>query len=817
METFDNSLQIGSVLDGRYKIQSVLGEGGFGITYKAYDQQLEYVVVIKEFLPQECAARAGNSITVQPRTNRSVDYEYGLQRFLDEARALAKFQHQNIVRISNFIQANATAYFVMDYADGIDLSEWLKKRNERLDEATILKIITPVLKGLAEVHKVGLLHRDIKPGNIFLRKTGGPMLIDFGAARHALGEHSKSISAIISLGFAPPEQYTSRGKQGAFTDLYAIGATLYQLITGTTPVESIDRSHAKAEGDADPLIPAIEAGKDKVSEWLLKLTDQLLNISIKDRPQNCESVLLAIQNKTSAIVDVDSTEENSHSTDKTRVVNSNERFAKQANNSTTDADLSKQRNRGKNSIITAVLLAIIMIGGGWWYSSTSTNIASQENESIEVSERKPDSNLISGKAVLYIDSQPSGADVYLDDDKIGTTPYNGDNLPSGKHILKLTHNIYADQTDEINLQNDVILKKSYSLKIANGNLSIFSQPDGAHIFIDGKDTEQITPATVENIIAGQRQIKLQKDKFYDLIENVQVVKLKTIRAEFSLKGGNLVKYQGKWVAPEDRDKLIAKLKRNERVAKTDKRASNNLIKAKAKHTKVKKTHETPRQRIKRLVGKVIHIPAGSFQMGSNDGESDEKPMHYVQIKGFKLGKNEVTQKLWQEIMGENFSNTLCDNCPVEMVSWDDTQSFIKKLNRKTGQRYRLPTESEWEYACRSGGKEEIYCGSNDEESSIAWYRSNSDSQIHTVGNKKSNALGLHDMSGNVWEWVQDCYNDSYREAPSSNKVWQQKDCEHRVMRGGSWDYGPYYLRSTARYGGVPSFRSINYGFRIAHD
>ncbi|MCK5003432.1 MAG: serine/threonine protein kinase, partial [Gammaproteobacteria bacterium] len=381
METFENSLPTGTLLDNRYKIESVLGEGGFGITYKAHDNQLDYTVVIKEFLPQECAARSGDSVTVQARTNRTDDYQYGLERFLDEARHLAKFQHPNIVRVSNFINTNGTVYFVMDYAEGEDLGDWLKK-HEILNEDIILKIVTPILEGLAEVHKAGLLHRDIKPGNIFMRKQGGPMLIDFGAARQALGEHSKSISAIISQGYAPPEQYTTRGKQGPFTDLYAIGATLYKLITGKVPLESADRAHDVHEGEPDPMAPALEAGQGKVGDWLLQLTDQMLRISAKDRPQNAEAVLEAIKNKMIATVGSNSFEQKQQDGNKTRVVRSGERFGKQVKAAPVGADSSVQPSKGKIPLIAVVVVVIAAIaGGGWWFSQ---NMMHATNESVRM-------------------------------------------------------------------------------------------------------------------------------------------------------------------------------------------------------------------------------------------------------------------------------------------------------------------------------------------------------------------------------------------------------------------------------------------------
>jgi len=374
MKTADNSLEVGSVLDARYKVESVLGIGGFGITYKAHDDTLDCNVVIKEYLPEECGARDSDTMSVIPRTNREDDYKYGLEKYLEEARTLAKFQHPNIVRVSNFLKANGTAYFVMDYADGIALDEWLKKKTGSLDEKTILQIITPILDGLSEVHKAGIMHRDIKPGNIFLRKKGGPLLIDFGAARQALGEQSKSISAIISMGYAPPEQYTTRGKQGPYTDLYAVGAVLYKLITGNTPIESPDRSHEIHEGELDPLTPAVEAGKSKISDWLLQITDQLLNISPKQRPQNADDVLSAIENKSPIFVGTDSSAQatEKQNDNKTRVVRSSERFRKPKPE--TDKPLEQKNEKTKSGFPfskVAIILVVIgaLAGGGYYFQN----------------------------------------------------------------------------------------------------------------------------------------------------------------------------------------------------------------------------------------------------------------------------------------------------------------------------------------------------------------------------------------------------------------------------------------------------------------
>ena len=379
MKTADNSLQIGSILENRYHIESILGIGGFGITYKAHDDTLDCTVVIKEYLPEECGARDGDSISVIPRTNREDDYHYGLEKYLEEARVLAKFKNPNIVKVTNFIKANGTAYIIMDFEDGIALDEWLKKKSQSIDEKTILQIIVPVLKGLAEVHKAGLLHRDIKPGNIFLRKEGGPLLIDFGAARQALGEHSKSISAIISMGYAPPEQYTTRGKQGPYTDLYAVGAVLYRLITGKTPIDSVDRSHEVADEEPDPLTPCIDAGKGKVADWLCELTDQLLELRAKNRPQTAEEVLAAIENK-AQVKDEPAVEpepvieeaEVKPEVIKTRVVKSSERFAKQQTEQVQESSIEvissepekiEQSKSASRGIILKLVILVVVIAG----------------------------------------------------------------------------------------------------------------------------------------------------------------------------------------------------------------------------------------------------------------------------------------------------------------------------------------------------------------------------------------------------------------------------------------------------------------------
>lgn len=232
----------------------------------------------------------------------------------------------------------------------------------------------------------------------------------------------------------------------------------------------------------------------------------------------------------------------------------------------------------------------------------------------------------------------------------------------------------------------------------------------------------------------------------------------------------------------------------------------NLAVAEPQHETIRDCADCP---------EMVVIPAGSFEMGLNTGIfKNEKPAHTVTIaQAFAMGKTEVTQAQWKAVMGSNPSYfAACgDNCPVEMVSWDEAQDFIVKLNQKTGKHYRLPSEAEWEYACRAGGKHQ-YCG-GDNMNEVAWYGGTFRNPTHPVASKQANAFGLYDMTGNVCEWVEDSYHDNYNGAPVDGSAWQG-DGEQRVLRGGSWNYTPLLIRSSIRFGDKPKYHFNNNGFRV---
>ena len=271
------ALQPGSSLQ-EYQIEQTLGVGGFGLTYLATDSNLNLKVAIKEYLPSDLATRAEDQ-SVHPKSQNTTEtFRWGLSRFLDESRTLASFRHPNIVRVMRFFQANHTAYMVMEFVKGSPLPDWLRTRRP-LPEKAVRDIALPLLDGLDVIHAGGFLHRDIKPGNIFIREDGSPVLLDFGSAR-MIGGNSE-LTAIVSPGYAPLEQYHTQGRQGAWTDLYAVGGVLYWMVTGNKPVE------AAARVRNDPMPAATACGDaSRYGTTLLAAIDWALAPDESARPQS---------------------------------------------------------------------------------------------------------------------------------------------------------------------------------------------------------------------------------------------------------------------------------------------------------------------------------------------------------------------------------------------------------------------------------------------------------------------------------------------------------------------------------------------------
>lgn len=284
------ALPLGTILNGRYLVGKVLGIGGFGITYLGFDLTLEIKIAIKEYMPSAMATRHHDHYSVVLTGHVEEDYQYGMERFLDEARILAKLQNTpHIVSVQNYFKENGTAYFVMEYIDGVSLKSYLASNGDRISYEQTITILQPIMEALSQVHSMNLLHRDISPDNIYITTKGESRLLDFGAARFALGD-GKSVSVILKHGYAPEEQYSSHGNQGPWTDVYAMGATFYRCITGQLPPDSVERIHNDTLKKPSELGISIPSG---VEQAIMKA----LAVKTEERFTNMESFIAALSGR----------------------------------------------------------------------------------------------------------------------------------------------------------------------------------------------------------------------------------------------------------------------------------------------------------------------------------------------------------------------------------------------------------------------------------------------------------------------------------------------------------------------------------------
>ncbi len=277
-------LPVGTLLGGQFTVEGVLGKpGGFGVVYLARDTRLDTHVAVKEFFPRVLASRSADGLTLRPNTADDVaGLEAGRQRFLEEARLLARFQHPGVVRVRGFFEENGTAYLVMDYLDGLPLYQYVERMGGRLPVETALGIARPILTALSDLHAASILHRDIDPHNVYVTRRGDVVLLDFGSAREATEEATRALSVVVKPGYAPYEQYGSRARQGPWTDVYALGATLYRLVTGVVPPPATERLVD------DELRPVRTLAPD-VPPTIARAIEHALAVQPQDRPQTARA------------------------------------------------------------------------------------------------------------------------------------------------------------------------------------------------------------------------------------------------------------------------------------------------------------------------------------------------------------------------------------------------------------------------------------------------------------------------------------------------------------------------------------------------
>lgn len=357
-----------------YVIESVLGKGGFGITYLARDKNLDKAVAIKEFLPTEFATRDAD-LTVHPDSadNQGL-FRWGLTRFIDEARVLSRFEHPNIVRVHTVFEENNTGYMVMAYEEGRSLKAVLSSEHT-FDEARLLGVLLPILDGLRQVHEKQFIHRDIKPDNIYIRQDDSPVLLDFGSARQAIEGESRTMTTMVSPGYAPFEQYHAKGEeQGPWTDIYSLGATAFRAISGVNPIDAVTRSRALLDGKPDPQPVLQPAHFPQYSPALLAAVNHALCFRPSERPQTLQQWIDELSGRAGAA-------------DATVVVSPTAHSATPAPPSALPSASSAPRSRGVVLATAALLGAVIMAGAGYTFMGSGGDgpalMASTPTESAE--------------------------------------------------------------------------------------------------------------------------------------------------------------------------------------------------------------------------------------------------------------------------------------------------------------------------------------------------------------------------------------------------------------------------------------------------
>jgi formylglycine-generating enzyme required for sulfatase activity/serine/threonine protein kinase len=864
----------------RYQIEGVLGAGGFGITYRAIHEALQNQVAIKEYFPAEWAYRDHNNITVRANAQGQMParqgeppcYQWGLERFLDEAKILVQVNHPGVVRVRDYFTANGSAYIVMEYEDGESLSAMLQ-RGGILPEPELRRLLDDVMPALEAVHSQNYLHRDLKPSNLYIRSHDGHvMLLDFGAARQALGRRTRSVTSVVTPGYSPIEQYVTVGEDyGPWTDIYALGAVMYRCITGAPPIEAPGRVLK------DPVQPAMEVGAGLYSRGLLQVVDQALAVRPEERFQSVIAMRQALQAADRSPDRADFSQIppiNDSLLDLPSAVPSL-RFEpippRPESPPRSPAPQPPQRSPIPLPVHAETLRERESSSSPSEYNAPNWTLdrVAPRVSPPSAADRGAPSLLQTTDADLslpmleniweHLDESPPPIDL-TSAESASPADLAADVAPPmepSEPLLKRSPHSALEHLKKVSRRTVITESRSSPRTLTSlaETDALQSAPGSTEMALD-----QVEP------IAGSRPIHWTRV-------------LLVVFAVSGLSGIGLLSYEYYHTLQEQRQREAAALQRQQeeeearhaqeqtrqreaefakhldqaRKALVDRawdrtqRALDQaaaldpnhpaLAAARAELLDARNASAMVKTRTNPITGLELNaIEGGCFNMGSPPTERDrgsDESVHQVCVKGLWIGRTEVTNSQFRRFKPTHNSGSFQgrslngDTQPAVNLSWEDAQAFVEWLTWETGsdKRFRLPTEAEWEYAARAGVATRYYWGNeidpryanfsdrNDPTGASVGNLDDGQSVTAPVGTYLPNALGLQDMAGNVWEWTCSEYQPNYGGEEQRCSAKRANEGQ-RTVRGGSWNNGPGELRSAKRLPRKPGDRDALTGFRV---
>lgn len=804
----------------------LLGQGFSGFSYLIKDRIRNGEFVLKEYLPlelQQQISRSQDDASLQFADPRcQVKFREGMQNFLAQGRTLAGLQHPHIIEAVQCFEASGTAYLQMPWQAGETLDHLLQHSGP-LDAEKIKSLLPPMLDALQYLHQHSITHRDIKPANIYLTSSGTPLLLDFDSAAKAQQPSSQRTG---SPAYAAPELESGSGPTGPWTDIYGLAATLYRLISGRLPATALQRLQAINQGLPDPLVKLESATPNELPVAWLDAIHHGLNLQAAQRPQTIEEWSKAFGNLATA-------SRRSVQIGAPEPANPDTGFATEG-----------------RAWLPLVLLGVFMLGLAalvFYLLNDMTGGSSSGQQLLEDATTPSDihqqnqSDGLTGQNLAQNPDQNRRWQEALEADTIYAYQRYRQDYPNSIHEADAKlHLARLDDAlwQQLDAEGTRSAYESYLEQLPEGRheTEAMIQLDVLNRTVAEEERQQSLRQQQDHLawngVRMQRSIAAVDQYLRDFPDGQHLSAAQTLHRELSDSANDSIAFTAaqKLNTRKSYQAYIDAFPRGQHVT--------------AALTAIDSLTLRPGKRFRDCddCPDLVVLEAGTFWQGaeatSSTSLANEKPQRKVVLaEDFAIGIHEVTLAQWDACVAGGGCSTTDDNGwgrgsrPVIMVSWNDAQAYVEWLSKTTGERYRLPSESEWEYAARAGETAEWPDDNPAGVCSLANIAGNETGfrWSHTacadpfavetapVGSFLPNAFGLYDYLGNVAEWTLDCMSLSYVDSPADGSANNRGLCNSRVTRGGSWFSGARESRLSARFNLKAGDRNDFTGFRVVRE